>query len=131
MRLILAMILMLTCSAMAQEKHVLIACPRATWQHANPAKRQAVRNFLERFTDPNAEDSIKPVLYVHTASGTPVFVACFWGEQLKKWRETITEAKIQAIRDALNDANIRIVFTEDPHAQLAEWGLEPSGGMGR
>jgi len=38
--------------------------------------------------------------------------------------EPVTKAKIQAVRDALNDANVRFALTDDPQAQLAAWGLE-------
>jgi len=39
--------------------------------------------------------------------------------------DPVSAAKMQAIRDALADAQIGFVLTNDPLAQLAAWGLSP------
>lgn len=73
-------------------KHLLIACPKATWTAANPAKKTAILTAIRRFL----------------AGDDPV-----------------SAAKMQAVRDALADAQIGFVLTNDPLAQLAAWGLRP------
>jgi hypothetical protein len=73
-------------------KHLLLACPKAKWTAANPAKKQAILTAIRRFL--NGDDPV-------------------------------SAAKMQTIRDALADAQIGFVLTDDPFAQLAAWGLKP------
>ena len=72
------------------EKHLLIACPKATWNNASPTKRNKVLTAIRRYL--NNDDPVNA-------------------------------ATLATLKDALNDANVRVVLTDDPRAQLAQWGL--------
>ena len=111
----------------------------------------------------NASD-LTPVTWIHEASGTEIYVACYWlhdqfpdrdvlaekhlllAVRKSTWQDLsnqkqakirtairkllrgevrLTKAKIQAWRDALNDANIKFMLTSDPVGVLRAAGLIP------
>lgn len=119
----IALALLIATTAQALPRHVLFAIPVATWQDASPVKRDKIRTFFRRFADPSATATVGAARYIHTASGTPVFVCAFWTEHLERYREKINAEKIAAIKTQLADNNIRMVFVDDLQAQLSAWGL--------
>jgi len=125
MKAILLATLLLTATAQALPRHVLFAVPRSTWVDASPIKRDKIKTFFRRFTDPNAKAAVGATRYIHTPTGTPVFVCAFWTQHMTRWAEKVEEAKIVAVKANLADNNIRIKFTDDIHAQLVTWRLVP------
>lgn len=122
-RTIVILALLLSCvSALADGRHILVAVRKSTWQAASTVKKEKIKAFFGRFADPNAT-AIGPTRYTHTASGQDVLVACYWTKHLRRWRERIDADKIAQVKAQLADNEIKIVFTDDPQAQLAQWGL--------
>ena len=126
MKRTIAIALLLTAlTAQALPRHTLVAIPRSTWQDASPAKRDKMVTFFQHFQDPDSDGTIGVTRYVHTPSGTQVFMSFYWTRHLLKYKEQLTQAKIDTVKAQLNDNNIRIKFTDDIQAQLTAWQLVP------
>ena len=122
----LALALLLTAlTAQALPRHTLVAIPRSTWQDASPVKRDKMVTFFQRFQDPDSDGTIGVTRYIHTPSGTHVFCSFYWTRHLLRYREKLTQAKIDAVKVQLNDNNIRIKFVDDIQEQLEAWQLVP------
>lgn len=126
--LLIAALIAATLTAQADtERHLVIAIKTETWQSASPTKRDRIRTFFRRFVT-EGHDVVPQAQYIHTASGKEIMVACYATDKLKNRNgEDITDAKLAEIKEQLADNQIRMEFTDDPHALLAAWGLATAG----
>ena len=104
------------------EQYLVIAVRKATWDDASPTKRDKIKTFFRRFvTDGHG---VRPQAIYLTAASNEVMVACYSMDKLQNRNgEDIDPAKIADLQARLNDNQIRIEPTNDPHALLASWGL--------
>jgi hypothetical protein len=113
-----------TATLHAEHEKVLVAISKATWDDASPTKRDKIKIFFRRFVTEG--HGVSPqATYIHTATSNEVLVACYDSGKLHDHNtEDITELKMEELRVSLDDKDIKVKITTDPHAQLAAWGLE-------
>ena len=121
MRYLLALLLM--ASTVQARDQLLLAVKVSTWQDLNPAKKDKIKTFFKRFVT-QGHGVTPQARYIHTATSNEIMVACFDYNKLQgRNGEDISAAKIATVKSQLNDAQIRLVRTSDPHGMLESWGL--------
>lgn len=119
--MLVVVFLAVSCSA---ETFILIGIPDTSYSAVKQARFDA---FIRRFSAyRSATDTLDWFRWRQkSAPGKLWRVTCLSWDNLRVNADKLDDAKLQELRDRINDANIRIVTTDDPRQTLKDYGLEP------